>query len=80
VQTHNENGVSASTRYTPPVPKYLKQSPQWVPILMFALLILGALIILMYYLGAVPGGRSNLYLVAGLGFILGGLYTATKYH
>lgn len=78
--THNEHGVSASTRYTPPVPKYVKQSPQWVPILMFALFILGVLIILMYYLGAVPGGRSNLYLVTGLGFILGGLYTATKYH
>ena len=48
--------------------------------LMFALFIVGALIILLYYLGAVPGGRSNYYLVAGLAFILGGLYTATKYH
>ena len=47
---------------------------------MFTLFIIGTLIILMYYLGAVPGGRSNLYLVAGLGFILGGLYTATRYH
>jgi hypothetical protein len=47
---------------------------------MFALFILGALIILLYYVGAVPGGRSNYYLVLGLGFILGGLFTATKYH
>jgi hypothetical protein len=77
---HNESGVSASSRYTPPVPQYVKQSPQWVPILMFALFIVGALVILLYYLGAVPGGRSNLYLVAGLLCVLGGLYTATKYH
>jgi hypothetical protein len=47
---------------------------------MFTLFILGALIILLYYLGAVPGGRSNYYLVLGLGCILGGLFTATKYH
>lgn len=78
--THNEHGVAASTRYTPPIPTYVKESPRWVPILMFALFIVGALIILLYYLGAVPGGRSNYYLVAGLAFILGGLYTATKYH
>jgi hypothetical protein len=46
---------------------------------MFALLILGSLIILLYYLGAVPGGRSNWYLLGGLVLVLGGLYTATKY-
>jgi hypothetical protein len=46
---------------------------------MFALLILGSLIILLYYLGAVPGGRSNWYLLGGLVCVLGGLYTATKY-
>jgi hypothetical protein len=77
---HNEHGVAASTRYTPPIPKYVKESPRWVPILMFTLFILGALVILLYYLGAVPGGRSNYYLLVGLAFILGGLFTATKYH
>lgn len=76
----DEHGVSASSRYTPPVPEYVKQSPRWVPILMFALFILGTLVILLDYLGAVPGGRSNAYLLGGLGSILGGLYTATKYH
>ncbi|MFM8529025.1 MAG: cell division protein CrgA [Ilumatobacteraceae bacterium] len=76
----NESGVAASSRSTPPIPQAVKQSPRWVPILMFALFILGALVILLYYLGAVPGGRSNYYLVAGLALILGGLYTATKYH
>lgn len=77
---HDQSGVSASSRYTPPVPQYVKESPRWVPILMFALFIAGALVILLYYLGAVPGGRSNYYLLVGLAMVLGGLYTATKYH
>lgn len=74
-------GKSAgNSRYTPPVPETVSHSPQWVPVLMFILLGAGALIILLYYLGAVPGGRSNWYLGVGLMSMLGGLYTATKYH
>ena len=57
----------------------MKESPKWVPILMFALWILGALVIIAYYLDFLPGGRNNWYLFAGLAMILGGLYTATKY-
>ncbi len=76
----SEHGVVASSRYTPPVPTYMKESPRWVPVLMFALLLLGALVILLFYLGWVPGDRSNWYLIGGLVMILGGLYTATKYH
>jgi len=72
--------VAPSSRYTPPIPMSQRQSPTWVPVLMFALFIVGALIILLYYLGAVPGGRSNWYLIVGLFFVLGGLFTATKYH
>jgi hypothetical protein len=47
---------------------------------MFVLLGLGALVILFYYLGFVPGGRNNWYLMGGLSLVLGGLFTATKYH
>jgi len=47
---------------------------------MFVLLGLGSLVILFYYLGFVPGGRSNWYLFSGLAMVLGGLFTATKYH
>jgi len=78
-KARSASDVGASSRYTPPIPKEYKQSPRWVPVLMFALFIIGALIILLFYLGAVPGGRSNWYLVGGLGCILGGLFTATKY-
>ena len=76
---HGTHDVDASSRYTPPVPGSAKASPPWVPVLMFVLLGLGAVVILLYYLGAVPGGRSNWYLLAGLVMVLGGLYTATKY-
>ena len=76
---HGVSTPNASTRYTPPLPKSYYESPRWVPILMFTLLILGSLVILAYYLGAVPGGRSNWYLFAGLVIVLGGLFTATKY-
>lgn len=79
--THGTNeSPSASSRYTPPVPQFKKHSPQWMLYVLFGGLGLGALIILCYYLGFVPGGRSNWYLAAGLGSILVGLYTATKYH
>ena len=76
----NEHGVHASSRYTPPVPQYKKHSAPWVPWVMFALLAIGGLVILLYYVGLVPGGRSNWYLAVGLAGVLGGLYTATKYH
>lgn len=77
---HGQTLAEASSRYTPPVLREQKVSPRWVPILMFCLLGIGALIILCYYLGFVPGGRNNWYLFVGLAGVLGGLFTATKYH
>jgi len=69
----------ASSRYTPPVPKEFKVSPPWVPVLMFALLGLGLVVIFLNYLGVLPGDTKNSYLLVGLGFILGGIMTATQY-
>jgi hypothetical protein len=69
-----------SSRYTPPVPKEMKVSPKWVPILMFACLGLGMLMILTNYLGALPGGASNGYLIGGLALITCGFIIATRYH
>lgn len=80
VHSSQSEAVAPSSRYTPPVPVYKKQSPVWMLYVLFGLLGAGTLIILMYYLGAVPGGRSNWYLAVGLSGILGGLFTATKYH
>lgn len=70
----------ATTRYTPPVPSEYKVSPRWVPILMFTFLGAGMVMIFLNYLGVVPGGTSNWYLLGGLGLILSGIITATQYH
>ena len=69
----------ASSRYTPPVRREAKVSPRWVPVLMFALLGVGVAVIILNYLGVLPGGSDNLYLLLGLAAITGGFITATQY-
>jgi hypothetical protein len=68
-----------TSRYTPPVPSEYKVSPRWVPVLMFTFLGAGMVMIFLNYLGLVPGGTSNWYLLGGLGLILSGIITATQY-
>jgi len=70
---------TASARYTPPIPREVKVSPIWVPILMFAFLGVGTLLILVNYTGVV-WDTSNWVLLGGLGSILAGIVTATQYH
>jgi hypothetical protein len=70
----------ASGRYTPPIPREQKVSPLWVPALMFALLGLGVLVIVLNYVGLLPGDTKNSYLLIGLALITGGFVTATNYH
>ena len=70
----------ASTRYTPPTAKFEDMpSPVWVPILMFTMFGLGMLTIFLNYVELLPSATSNWYLLLGLGFILGGIITATQY-
>ena len=70
----------ASKRYTPPTVNVKQPSPTWVPVLMFALWIIGALVIMLNYIQHVlPGVPNNWYLVIGLGLILSGLFVATQY-
>jgi hypothetical protein len=69
----------SSSRYTPPVPKEHKVSPWWVPALMFGFLAVGLIVIFLNYLGVLPGGTKNSYLLVGLAAILGGIMTATQY-
>jgi Cell division protein CrgA len=66
-------------RYTPPVPKQVKVSPRWVPILMGVLLVLGAAVILLNYVNVLPGSVTNWYLLLGLGLITAGFITATQW-
>jgi hypothetical protein len=47
---------------------------------MFTLFGLGMVIIFLHYVDVLlPGARSNWWLLAGLGSILGGIITATQY-
>lgn len=70
----------ASTRYTPPVPRSAMASPPWLPWVMLGLFLVGVLVIFFHYTGIVlPGATSNWWLLGGLGFILGGIITATQY-
>lgn len=75
----DDDDAGFSKRYTPPQATYADgPSPIWVPVLMFALLIIGALVIILNYM-ELFGDPSNIRLVIGLGFILGGIITATQY-
>ena len=69
---------SQYTQPTRPVVYDKGPSPWWVPAIMFALLIIGALVIMGNYMG-VFGDAANIRLVIGLVFILGGIITATQY-
>lgn len=71
-----DHEIAASSRYTPKRQAYELESPRWVPILMAVLLGLGALTILLRY---VVWTDTNWPVLIGLGFMLGGLYTATKW-
>ena len=62
------------------LPAEAKVSPPWVTVLLFSLLAAGTVLIIINYLGVIPGGTSNWWLLAGLGLILGGVITATQLH
>lgn len=68
-----------SGRYTPPIPREQKVSPPWLAALLFTLLGLGVVVILVNYLGLLPGGAKNAYLLLGLGLITAGFIAATRY-
>jgi hypothetical protein len=71
---------ATSGRYTAPIPRELKSSPWWVPAFIVGFFGLGVICILLNYLSVLPGGASNAYLFAGLGLIVCGFITATRWH
>ena len=76
--TDTTTGARQSSRYTPPVPRSVKESPTWLPIMMLVFFGIGVLAILARYL--LNDQVGNWLVFAGLGFVLAGLYTATKWH
>ncbi|MEY2446828.1 MAG: hypothetical protein QOH79_304 [Acidimicrobiaceae bacterium] len=79
VRAQRDAEPTPSARYTPPIPRDVKISPIWVPVLMFIFLGIGTLVILVNYTGTV-WETSNWVLLGGLGAILAGIVTATQYH
>jgi len=77
--TTHQPGQNRGERYTPPVPKTAKSSPRWMGILIIGLFVLGVLIIILNYAGALPGGVNNWWLVGAIGSIFAGLLLATRY-
>jgi hypothetical protein len=67
-------------RYTAPIPKSVRQSPRWFGPVLLVLLIAGLLLIVGNYVGILPGGTSNWYLIGGLVGIVIGAMMATQYH
>ena len=79
------NSQITPSRHTPSQPTAARRppSPRWVPVLMFALWGVGLLLIVLNYMGVLPGAEdagNGWYLVAGLVSILGGIMVATQYH
>lgn len=73
---------AASGRYTPPSPHDTAaakaETKPWVVPALAAFLIVGMLLIINYYVGVLPGGRSGYYLLGGLVSITGGFAVATQ--
>ena len=75
---------SKRRRYQPPRPptKKRKPSPRWFGVLVLALIFIGVLVIVLNYLGLIPGTggqASNAYLFVGLGLIAVGFLAATQW-
>jgi len=70
---------TGSARYTPPTPKTVVKSPLWVPTLMFSLFVVGLAVVVTNYIGLLPGGAQNWYLILGLVEITAGFIVATVY-
>lgn len=74
-------GYASSGRYTPPVhheAEAIQETKPWVVPAIVAFLVLGLLLIVNYYVGVLPGGRSGYYLLGGLAAITGGFAVATQ--
>jgi hypothetical protein len=68
-----------SGRYTAPIPTEFRVSPWWVPALIVAFFAAGVIVILLNYLSLLGGHASNVYLFVGLGLIILGFITSTRW-
>jgi len=71
---------AVNKRYTAPIPRSVRVSPRWFGPVLLALLLIGLVLIVGNYVGILPGGTHNWYLIAGLVAIVTGAMMATQYH
>ncbi len=67
-------------RYTPPIAKNVRTSPRWMGPAIVGFFLLGVVVVILNYVGLLPGGVNNLWLLAAIGSIFVGLLLATRYH
>jgi hypothetical protein len=63
----------------PPTKAKPKSSPRWYGFLVLGLILVGVFVIVLNYMGAVPGGTQQHYLWIGLGIIAAGFVAATQW-
>jgi Cell division protein CrgA len=70
---------SKRSRYTPPPPKNAPSSPLWMGVAITTFLFTGLVVVVVNYLGLLPGDAENRYLIVGLVLISAGFMMATGY-
>lgn len=70
---------SKRRRYQPPPKKNPKPSPRWFGWLVLGLMGLGVAVIVLNYMGLVPGGTRPAWLYSGLAAIALGFVAATRW-
>lgn len=63
----------------PPPKKRPKASPRWYGFLVLGLMLVGVTMIVLNYMGIMPGDTRQLWLWLGLGFIAAGFVAATQW-
>jgi hypothetical protein len=78
-KSRQRNKRSTRTYAAPPPKKKPKASPRWYGFFVLGLILVGVLVIVLNYMGAVPGGTQQHWLWIGLGVIAGGFVAATQW-
>ena len=63
----------------PPPKKRPKSSPRWYGFFVLGLMLIGVTMIILNYMGIMPGDTRQLWLWLGLGFIAAGFIAATQW-
>jgi len=78
-KSRQRNKRSSRPYAAPPTKGKPKPSPRWYGYLVLGLILFGVLVIVLNYMGIVPGGTQQHYLWIGLGFIAAGFAAATQW-